>query len=68
MIRSALDDEGLALGPRSGSADGVTSVLADGRKTFFVPSSRVMTREDDASQRAAWAAQRRKEEASASAV
>lgn len=61
-IRAALDDEGLALGPRAASADGVTSVIADGVKTFFVPSSRVMSREEDASMRAAWAAAHQKEE------
>lgn len=54
MIRAALDDEGLALGPRAARADGVTSVIVDGVKVFLVPCVRIMTREDDKSLREAW--------------
>lgn len=45
-IRAGLDDEGLALGPRGTAADMVTSVIVDGRKSFRVPLSRIMARED----------------------
>lgn len=51
-IRAALDDEGLALGPRASSADSVTSVIVDGQSVFIVPGTRIMTREADASMRA----------------
>jgi hypothetical protein len=54
MIRAALDDEGLALGPKAGQNDGVTSVLVDGVKIFRVPSVRIVTREDDRSMREIW--------------
>lgn len=44
-IRAALDDEDLALGPKSGAGDMVTSVIVDGRKQFRVPPSRIWTKE-----------------------
>lgn len=62
MIRAALDDEGLALGPSAARSDNVTSVISRGVKTFRVPSQRVMTREQDQSMRAAWAAQQAQKE------
>lgn len=65
MIRAALEDEGLALGPSAARLDHVTSVVRDGVKVFRVPSGRVMTREDDAAMRSAWAAQRAREETDA---
>lgn len=46
IIRAALDDEDLALGPKSGSADMVTSVIQAGRCETRVPLTRVMSRED----------------------
>lgn len=41
VIRAALEDEGLALGPRSGSMDQVTSVIVNGRQLFRVPLTRI---------------------------
>lgn len=67
MIRAALEDEGLTLGPRSGP-DVVTSVVAAGVKTFYVPTSRIVTVEEDEAMRAALQAQRARREERASAV
>lgn len=48
LIRAALDDEGLALGPKAGSMDNVRTVIVGGRKVFFVPESRIMSPEANA--------------------